>query len=278
MRASLVIPTLNESASIGHVLSSFREASSQANPLLFASDPLDWEMLVVDGASTDGTGEIAEREGARVIVERRKGYGRAYRTGFAEAKGEFVATLDGDATYPVDQVPLLVRRLIDRNLDFITCNRLAYLDPKAMTREHRIGNWVLNTFLGIAFAHFLKGATSGGLKDSQSGMWLFRRRILNDLKLTQDGMPFSEELKIEVLLRGFRFEEVPIHYAERWGAPKLSSWRDGRRNLLFLFEKRLAVAREQKIFGPLLAAERSEPSARSGPRRTTGSCPSARAT
>ncbi|MCI4368445.1 MAG: glycosyltransferase, partial [Thermoplasmata archaeon] len=55
MRASLVIPTLNESASIGHVLSSFREASSQANPLLFASDPLDWEMLVVDGASTDGT-------------------------------------------------------------------------------------------------------------------------------------------------------------------------------------------------------------------------------
>ncbi|MCI4366606.1 MAG: hypothetical protein L3K08_02520, partial [Thermoplasmata archaeon] len=89
----------------------------------------------------------------------------------------------------------------------------------------------------------------GSLRDSQSGMWVFRRSILPGLKLTQDGMPFSEELKIEVVLRGFKFEEIPIPYRERWGAPKLSSWRDGRRNLQFLFEKRFDLARERRRSG-----------------------------
>lgn len=81
-------------------------------------------------------------------------------------------------------------------------------------------------------------------------MWVFRREILNKVKLTQDGMPFSEEMKIEVLHRGLRFEEVPIHYAERWGAPKLSSWRDGRENMMFLVRKRFEMARELRRKAP----------------------------
>jgi hypothetical protein len=72
-------------------------------------------------------------------------------------------------------------------------------------------------------------------------MWVFRRSVLDRVHLTQDGMPLSEELKIEVLLEGLKFREVPIRYAERWGAPKLSSWRDGRRNLEFLIRKRLSM-------------------------------------
>ncbi|EQD72670.1 glycosyl transferase, group 2 family protein, partial [mine drainage metagenome] len=82
MRATLVIPTLNEAGSIGHVLRTFRTAAEAANRTIFAADPLDWEILVVDGASTDGTAEVAAREGARVLLERRRGYGRAYMTGF----------------------------------------------------------------------------------------------------------------------------------------------------------------------------------------------------
>ncbi|HYK93087.1 MAG TPA: glycosyltransferase family 2 protein [Thermoplasmata archaeon] len=243
MRATLIVPTLNEAESIGHVLKSFRAAADAANPSLFRSDPLVWEVIVVDGASTDGTAQIAEAAGARVIVESRKGYGRAYRTGFASATGEIVATLDGDATYPVAAVGVLVRKLLDEQLDFVSGDRLSELDPKAMTTEHRLGNWVLNTFLRIAYAHYLVGVTGRMIRDSQSGMWVFRRSILSTLKLSQDGMPLSEEIKIEAILRGFRFAEVPIHYAERWGAPKLSSWRDGRQNLLFLFRKRFEVAR-----------------------------------
>jgi len=244
MRASLVVPTLNEAESVGHVLRTFREAVDQANAGLFRTRPVDWEMLVVDGASADGTGAIAEAAGARVIVEPRKGYGRAYKTGFAAARGEVIATADGDATYPVEMIPTLVHRLLEERIDFLTGNRMAFIDRRAMTTEHRIGNRVLNLFLGVAFHRYLKEMPGGPLVDSQSGFWVFRREILDRVHLEQDGMAFSEELKIEAILRGLRVVEVPIRYGERWGRPKLSSWRDGYHNLVFLAEKRLAVARE----------------------------------
>ncbi len=250
MRASLVIPTLNEAGSIGHVVEEFRRAADEANRSLFAADPLDWEVLVVDGASPDGTAQVAERAGARVILERRKGYGRAYKTGFEAARGEVVATADGDATYPVGEIPKYVRQLLDGGLDFLTGNRMAFLDRKAMTTEHRIGNRVLNLSLRIAYHRYIRGVTGGTLVDSQSGFWVFRRSVLDRIALTQDGMAFSEELKIEALFRGLKVVEVPIHYRERWGTPKLSSWRDGLGNLVFLFRKRMDVARELKAGVP----------------------------
>jgi dolichol-phosphate hexosyltransferase len=244
VRASLVIPTLNEAESIGPVLTSFRAAVQAANAGRLKDDPVDWEVLVVDGASTDRTAEIARSHGAVVINEPRPGYGRAYRTGFAQAKGDFIATADGDATYPVDQIPGILADLRSEPFDFITCNRLARLDRKAMTTEHRIGNRILNLVMQTAYHRFLRPVDGTRIEDSQSGMWVFRREILEKLRLTQDGMPFSEELKLEVLLRGYRLKEIPIPYAERATAPKLSSWRDGWKNFMFLFRKRLAVARE----------------------------------
>jgi dolichol-phosphate hexosyltransferase len=244
MRASLVIPTLNEAASIGHVLRLFRTAATEANATVFREDPLDWEILVVDGASADGTAAIAEAEGAHVVIERRPGYGRAYKTGFALSRGSVIATADGDATYPVETVPMLVRKLLDEHLEFLTGNRMAYLDRKAMTTEHRIGNALLNRFVGLAYHRYMREVPGHQLEDSQSGFWVFRREVLDRVHLTQDGMAFSEELKIEAILCGVRFAEVPIRYGERWGPPKLSSWRDGIQNLLFLVRKRFDLARE----------------------------------
>ncbi len=244
MRASLVIPTLNEEGSIGHVLATFAQAAQEANRTLFTSDPVDWEVIVVDGRSTDRTTERASAGGARVVLEPRPGYGRAYRTGFAAASGEVVATADGDATYPVERVPEFVRLLLDENLDFLSTDRMAYVDRRAMTTEHRIGNRVLNFTLAMAYHRFVTALPGGLLRDSQSGMWVFRRHLLERIRLTQDGMAMSEEIKIEALVRGFRVREVPIRYGERWGAPKLSSWKDGQRNLLFLLEKRLELERE----------------------------------
>lgn len=246
MRVTLVVPTLNEAPSIAHVIGLFRTAAAEANSTVYRADPVEWEVLVVDGASADGTAAIAEAEGARVIIERRRGYGRAYRTGFAAARGDVIATSDGDATYPVETVPLLVKRLLDEKLDFLTGNRMAYLDRKAMTTEHRIGNRVLNLFVRVAYHHYLGEVPGRSLEDSQSGFWVFRRALLDRVRLTQDGMAFSEELKIEAVLRGARFLEVPIRYRERWGPPKLSSWRDGLGNLLYLVRKRFDVAREAR--------------------------------
>ncbi|MFZ0699862.1 MAG: glycosyltransferase family 2 protein [Thermoplasmata archaeon] len=244
MRASMIVPTLNEAGSITTVLRTFRAAAEEANRTIFRDDPIQWELLVVDGASADGTAAVAEAEGARVIVERRKGYGRAYRTGFAEASGEIIATSDGDATYPVEEIPTLVRRLIDERLDFLTGDRLAYVTREAMTTEHRIGNWLLNFSFEIAYHRYVSGPTGTPIHDSQSGLWVFRRSILDRVVLTQDGMALSEELKIEALTRGFRVFEVPIRYGERVGPPRLSSWRDGVRNEWFLLRKRFDLDRE----------------------------------
>lgn len=153
--------------------------------------------------------------------------------------------MDGDGTYPVGEFPKLVEMLLEERLDFLTTDRLAQLEDRAMTMEHRIGNWVLNTFLRIAYAHYLREAGNPPLQDSQSGMWVFRRSVLDKIRITQDGMPMSEELKLEVILNGLRFKEVPIPYAERWaGPPKLSSYRDGRANLVYLMAKRFQVAKE----------------------------------
>jgi hypothetical protein len=196
-------------------------------------------------------------------VERRPGYGRAYKTGFAATTGEILATADGDGTYPVEEIPHLVRRVIDERIDFLTGNRMAFIDRRAMTTEHRIGNQLLNRFVGVAYHHYLRGLPARTLLDSQSGFWIFRRSVLDRVALTQDGMAFSEEIKIEAFLRSLRVLEVPIRYGARWGQPKLSTWRDGVANLVFLFEKRLAVARELRMGAPTPFG--GEPEARAPP-------------
>jgi len=230
-RTSVVIPTLNEGLSIGAVLDELPQG------LL--------EVLIVDGNSADATQDIARSKGARVIIEPRKGYGRAYKTGFLAAKGEFIATLDGDLTYPAERVGELVERLHREGLDFITCDRLSTLRKEAMSRKHRFGNFVLSLTSRILFGV--------PVKDSQSGMWVFRRDVLRDLTLTSDGMPFSEELKVEAFrARRGRCLELPIEYRVRVGEAVLSTWRDGWRNLSFLFKKRFSRAKGTK--GDLFAA------------------------
>ncbi|MCB1019868.1 MAG: glycosyltransferase family 2 protein, partial [Acidobacteria bacterium] len=77
------------------------------------------------------------------------------------------------------------------------------------------------------------------VRDSQSGMWVFRRAILEKIRLDADGMAFSEEIKVEVIKRpDLRFEEIPVMYTSRLGEIKLNPWRDGFQNLAFLFKKR----------------------------------------
>jgi len=260
MRASFVVPTLNEERSIGPVLASFRAAAEEANRTILTDRPIEWEVIVVDGASTDRTAEIAAREGARVLVERRRGYGRAYKTGFRAARGDVIATSDGDGTYPVETIPAAVRRVVDERIDFLSGDRMTGVTRRSMTTEHRVGNGILNLFLRIAYHRYLAPLPEGTLSDSQSGYWVFRREVLDKVHLTSDGMAFSEELKLEAIVRGLRFVEVPIAYGERATPPKLQSGRDGIRNLWFLATKRLAVAREMRRGAPLPFARGEGPS------------------
>ncbi|MEA3199606.1 MAG: hypothetical protein QOE90_1034, partial [Thermoplasmata archaeon] len=120
-------------------------------------------------------------------------------------------------------------------LDFLTGNRFGKLQPGAMSAKHKFGNWVLSTTGRVLFL--------ASIKDSQSGMWIFKRGILPRLKLTSDGMPFSEEIKLEAFTKqDLRSREIPIEYRVRVGEVKLASWKDGWKNLRFFFQKRFGVA------------------------------------
>ena len=215
MKVSVVIPTINEESSIGSVIDEI---------------PIKAEIIVVDSNSKDKTVEIAKSKGAKIINEPRLGYGRAYKTGFENATGDIIVTLDGDLTYPASKIKDFVDMLEHEKLDFITCDRLTKLEKGVMSLKHRFGNWVLT-----ATAHILFGIK---IKDSQSGMWIFRKSILNKLNLTSDEMAFSEEIKIESWKKGFRCREMPIEYRMRKGEAKIMSWKHGIGNLLFLFRKR----------------------------------------
>jgi hypothetical protein len=138
--------------------------------------------------------------------------------------------MDGDGTYPPEEIVRLVDTLLDRRLDFVSGCRFPLSNGDSMHLTNRIGNWVLTA---AAATLFFKP-----IRDSQSGMWVIRRPILERLRLTSDGMAFSEEIKLEALLRGFRFAESHIPYGARIGEVKLQKWRDGWENLTFLVRKR----------------------------------------
>ena len=123
-KLSVVIPTMNEEKSIGLVIDEVRGAVGESRPL---------EILVIDTASKDKTREIASEHGALVVDEPRRGYGRAYKTGFEKASGEYIATLDADMTYPAYEIPSLLEMLEKENLDFITTNRFANMAQGAMS-------------------------------------------------------------------------------------------------------------------------------------------------
>jgi len=219
---SIIIPALNEEEAIGKTLNTIPKKELETMGY-------EVEVLVVDGGSTDRTREIAESMGAKVIVETRRGYGRAYKTGFEKCRGDIIVTGDADGTYPFEKVPEMLRFL--DGFDFITTDRFASMEEGAMSRMHYLGNFILNLALRLLYKI--------DIKDSQSGMWVFRKSILKDLNLKADGMELSEEIKVEAFRR-CRAREVPIHYRKRIGEKKLRSFKDGFNNLFYLFKKKLA--------------------------------------
>lgn len=224
LKITVVIPCLNEEEGIRKVLDRIPEFVD--------------EVIVVDNDSTDETGQIAEKKGARVIQENVRGYGRAYKTGLLHAQGDIVITLDGDHSYPVDAISYLIEALLHSGVEFISASRFPIQDPLSMPRLNLVGNVILSLAVSVLFLRWVR--------DSQSGMWIFYKRALEKMDLISDGMAFSEEIKIEAILKpeiGFR--EMPIRYSNRAGAKKLNPWRDGWGNLVFLFKKRLLSRRSK---------------------------------
>lgn len=223
IRLTVIIPALNEAQGIQRVV-------EEIPTRVLSSKGIETEILVVDNGSTDGTGELAMRAGARVVYEDRRGYGRAIKSGIEEAGGDVLLKIDGDSTYPTDRIPEIVELLVRDGLFFVTTDRLSGIAPGAMSLRNRIGNRVLSLVMRALFGL--------PIRDSQSGMWAVRREILPPLAVLSDGAAFSQEFKIEAVRRARgRWLEVPIQYSRRSGCAKLGCWRVGFHNAWGLFRK-----------------------------------------
>lgn len=231
MKISVVIPALNEEAGIGLVIDQIPKETLQGLGYQV-------EIIVVDNGSTDRTAEIAAAKGAIVIAQPLRGYGNAYKAGMDNATGDIVVTGDADMTYPFDHTQDLVEYLLANNLEFLNTNRLEKLNPGLVAHIHALGTiiltWMMNVFFKCPF------------RDSQSGMWIFRRYVWDAITVESSGMSFSQEIKIEAFTRGFRCAEVPIEYRPRVGESKLDTFQDGLKTMIQLFDKYFALKFSRK--------------------------------
>jgi len=217
---TVVIPCLNEEKGIGEVLARIPSFVD--------------EVIVVDNDSTDKTAEVAKRMGARVIYEKVRGYGRAYKTGLLRSRGDIIVTLDGDHSYPPDAISYLLEAFLRSGVRFLSASRFPLKNKSAMSFKHWLGNKLLSLVMSILYLRWVR--------DSQSGMWVFDRSSLAEMSLVSDGMAFSEEIKIEAITKKkIGFKEIYIDYSTRMGEIKLRPWRDGLQNLCFLFRKRFGL-------------------------------------
>jgi len=236
---SIIIPTLNEQEGI--------EKTIRALPKKRLSElGYELEIIIIDGNSTDPTREIARRMGARVVLEERKGYGRAFKTGFSEAKGDILVTLDADGTYPAELIPEYVQKLDEKGLDFITANRFSDMKNGAMDAYHQFGNSMLSLFMRLLY--------SIDVKDSQSGMWIMSRNFIQRINIQSDQFPMSEEIKI-IAFKFFKALEVDGRYYKRVGKVKLATYSDGWRNLKYLIRYRSLI--KNAVKSPSLFHEES---------------------
>jgi glycosyltransferase involved in cell wall biosynthesis len=215
---SVVIPCLNEAQSIEQCVATALQAMAQAGIL--------GEVIVADNGSEDGSAELAELAGARVVHEPTRGYGSAYLAGFAAARGDYIVMADADLTYDFNEIPRFLAELEDGG-DMIIGDRMSNIHPGAMPWHHRyIGNPLLSRFLNMLF--------HTGVSDAHCGMRAFRRDQLERLDLRTTGMEFASEMVVRAAKAKLDIRQLSIEYHPRGGESKLSSFRDGWRHLRFL--------------------------------------------
>ncbi len=213
---SVVMPCLNEEAAIGACIEKIQRT--------FAAAGISGEIVVCDNGSTDTSVAIAERIGARVVHQPRRGYGNAYRKGFAAARGQYLIMGDADDTYDFSLIPQFLHALTLEGYDFVTGSRYLKGGDKHVTGLHRfIGNPALTAILNFLFRT--------RYTDVYCGFRGFSRAAYDRIRPVSPGMEFNLELAINAKLAGLKIAEIPIELGPRKGESKLRTFRDGWRSL-----------------------------------------------
>ncbi|RMF35308.1 MAG: glycosyltransferase family 2 protein [Chloroflexi bacterium] len=216
---SVVIPALNEEDGIAEII----ERVLAVRPALAEVGVEDLELIVVDDGSRDRTAEIAAGYAEVRLIRHpvNRGYGAAIKTGFRAARGELLAFLDADGTYPPERFPALCKPALD-GADVVVGSRMAGTESD-MPLVRRIGN--------IIFATLVSLVSNVRITDSASGQRVLRREALPILYPLPDGLNFTPVMTTRALHENLKIVEVPIPYAERRGRSKLSVVKDGWRFL-----------------------------------------------
>jgi len=217
---SVVIPALNEEDGIADII---ERVLAVRQPLAEAGVG-ELELIIVDDGSQDRTPEIVASYPEVVLVRHpvNQGYGAAIKTGFRQAKGNLLAFLDADGTYPPESYPSLCRPIVEGRADVVVGSRMAGADSE-MPLVRRIGNTI--------FAALVSVISNRHVTDSASGQRVLRREALAKLYPLPDGLNFTPVMSTRAMYEDLNIVEVPITYSERVGRSKLSVVRDGTRFL-----------------------------------------------
>jgi glycosyltransferase involved in cell wall biosynthesis len=217
----VIIPALNEEQTVGELI-------DEINTLDL---PLKVSVLVIDGGSTDNTVNICKSKNVKVIVQKGKGKGNGMREAVNSTNADIVVFIDGDGTYPVADMGLLLAPLLEDKSDMIVGSRLLHKIRKGSIHGFNvIGNRIFNKAINFAM--------KSSITDSLSGYRALYTKTFNELVLFSDTFEIEVEITAEALAKGLRILEIPISYGIRKGSvTKLLPLNDGikiARTLLFI--------------------------------------------
>ncbi len=219
IEVSVVLPCLNEEKSIKACMDKIKQ--------VFVKEGIKGEIVVADNGSTDRSRQIAQSEGANVVVEPQKGYGAAYLSGLKEARGKYIIIADSDNTYDFYAIPSFLKKLKEGS-DFVLGSRFkGRIKKGAMSWPHRyIGNPILSGMCRLFFRT--------RLSDIHCGMRAFTKEAERKMRLKSLGMEFATEMVVAALQNNFRITEIPIDYHSRRGKSKLEPFSDAWRHIRFM--------------------------------------------
>ncbi len=211
-RIAVLLPCYNEEAAIAQTVASFRAALPGV------------AVYVYDNNSKDRTVDYARAAGAVVRTERMQGKGHVVRRMFADIDADIYVLADGDATYDATAAPMLVRRLLDEQLDMVVGARRSEVEL-AYRRGHRFGNALLTGMLARLFGR--------SFSDILSGYRVFSRRFVKSFPVLSGGFEIETEISVHALELRMPVAEIATDYGARpeGSASKLSTYRDGWRIL-----------------------------------------------
>lgn len=206
----ILIPTLNEGATIAQLIRDFRSEGFN-------------NIIVIDGHSTDKTRELAETEGASVVLQKGKGKGQAVQEAFETLDNEYLVMLDGDGTYLASDVHAMLAPLLEGRAEHVIGNRLDNFEKGAFSGLNLIGNKLINSLFSMAYRQHLT--------DILTGYRAFTRDVYKSFALKETGFEVESEMTIQSIKLDHAIEVVPITYLSRKSdaATKLNPLKDGFR-------------------------------------------------